>query len=139
MLGSFSIHGSHLTIPGKLPSLNEIIAQATYNRFAYASLKKKMTALCAQWVLAAGVPVFDKPVKISIAYLEPNARRDLDGVYSAGMKFILDALGPSKHGGTERIKNDTREWVREISNSSPAVDKLNPRIEVSITEITTAP
>lgn len=121
-------------IPGKLPSLNEMIGAASYNRFAYASLKKKATALCAQFVMLGKVPVFEKPIKILISYYEPNARRDLDGVYSAGMKFILDALGPLKHGGTERIKNDTREWVREISNRSPAIDKSNPRIEVLISE-----
>lgn len=123
------------TIPGKLPSLNQMLGAASANRFMYGALKKKTTALCAQYILAARVPVFAKPVRISIVYWEPNERRDLDGVYAAGMKFILDALGPAKHGGTERIKDDDREWVKEVLNSSPSIDKLNPRIEVSISEI----
>lgn len=123
-------------IPGRLPSLNEIIAVAQYNRFAYGHLKKKSTGICAQAVIAHQVPKFDKPVTLDILYIEKNARRDIDGVFSAGMKFILDALGPESHGGTGRIPNDTREWVKEIRNSAPLVDPKNPRIEVWIREAT---
>jgi hypothetical protein len=122
------------TIPGRLPSLNEIIATAQYNRYSYGTLKKKATALCAQAIIAQRVPYFKNPVFIRISYFEPNYKRDLDGVFASGMKFILDALGPTEHGGTGRILNDTRKWVKGVTNLAPLVDSANPRIEIVIRE-----
>jgi hypothetical protein len=113
------------TIPGRLSGLNEIINAARYNRFAGASQKKKMDELCMFWINAAKVPVYSKPVTIHFDWYEPNKRRDVGNIRS-GEKFISDSL---VYLG--RIKNDTQEWVKGMSDNF-YVDKKNPRIEVSI-------
>ena len=116
-------------IPGRLPCLNEIISKAQYNRFAYGSLKKTTDKLVSKYILASGIPKITKPLRVVIDWIEPNSRRDIDGI-SAGSKFILDSLV-----NTERIKDDSRPWIREIVNHFPPPDKENPRILVSLEEI----
>lgn len=114
------------TIPGRLPGLNEIVGAARYNRFAAASQKKKATELCAQHVIASRIPAFKGPVALTIDWIEPNNRRDIDNV-AAGAKFILDALVSSG-----RLPNDSRKWVKALTHTFPPADKMNPRVEVAL-------
>lgn len=113
-----------LTIPGRLPGLNEMIGATNRNRFVGNALKKKFTALCAEY--AQLLPQFNKPINISISWIEPNARRDIDNV-AAGIKYILDGMVLAN-----KLPNDTRHWVRNIAHSFPEPDKENPRIVISI-------
>lgn len=116
------------TIKGRLPGLNEIIAATNRNRFVGASLKKQATTLCAQYAQLARLPKITRPVEISVNWIEPNARRDLDNI-SGGTKFILDGLVM-----IGVLQNDTRKWVRAISHKFPEPDKKNPRIEVTLNQ-----
>lgn len=119
-------------IPGRLPGMNEIIKAARGNSgwYASASQKKKYTRLCANAIVAAGVPTFKNPVRILFRWYEPNGRRDVDNIQAGGAKFICDALVQ-----TLRIPNDSRKWVPETMNQHPEPDPVNPRIEVTLEEI----
>jgi Holliday junction resolvase RusA-like endonuclease len=116
---------AHFTIEGRLPSLNEYINAERRNRFAGAKLKKQYTEMVAR--AAKDVPHFSNPVGVSILWIEPNRRRDLDNIYF-GKKFILDGLVLA---GV--IENDDQRHVISLSDSI-AVDSDNPRIEVTICE-----
>lgn len=120
---------SSFTIPGRLASLNEIIAKARYDRFAGASQKKAETRRCQMAIIAGQVATFKTPVHISIRWIERDLKRDPDNI-CAGVKFCLDALVE-----LGRIPNDTRRWVKNISHEFPEPDKANPRVEVMICDI----
>ena len=71
----------------------------------------------------------DKPIHIHYKFIEKNRRRDKDNIASFAMKVIQDALVQ-----VEVIKNDGWREVESFSCTF-GVDKENPRIEVTITEI----
>lgn len=112
-------------IPGRLPSLNEYIAACRTNPHAGAKMKAEAEQR-VMWSLAR-LPHLKKPIRINFFWVEPNARRDLDNI-SAGKKFILDAM--QKAG---KLPNDNRKYVKGFSDDF-AVDKNNPRIELTIVE-----
>ena len=118
------------TIEGKLPNLNDIIAEAKKGRGSYqpyAEMKREYTDL-VDWC-AKGMPKFKSEVEIEITWFEPNKRRDVDGISAGGCKFILDGL---VQAGV--IINDNQKYVKRINNNYE-VDKENPRIEVEIREV----
>lgn len=111
-------------IKGTMPSLNEYDSQHS-SWHTNAALKRRWTnavATCAG--LAAKGRSYDS-VFIEIRWIEKNKKRDKDNIAFA-KKFILDGL--VKAG---IIANDG--W-KEISgwSESFAVDKLNPRIEITV-------
>src|SRR5690349_3821365 len=112
------------TIEGRLMGLNEMTHK---NRFAYGAKKKAETARCAMATIGKLAKI-TKPICLSIAWYEPNEKRDIDNV-AAGVKFILDGLVAAG-----KLENDTRYWVRGITHHFPPVDRLNPRVEIEITE-----
>ena len=118
-------------IPGRLPGMNEIInaCKGRGGWYAGSNLKKKWMAFCAQCIIAASVPKFTNPIHITITWVEPNAKRDIDNV-QGGIKFILDALVQ-----TLRIPDDSRKWVKGNMNLHPEANPKDPHIVVTITEI----
>lgn len=116
------------TISGRLPGLNEVINASRHNRFVGAAQKAKVTQDCAYEMYCKKVPKFLKPVVIGFKWVEPNGRRDRDNVQS-GAKFILDAM---QIVGV--IKNDSRKYVKDVKHDTSEIDKLNPRIEVTISD-----
>lgn len=113
------------TIPGKLPGLNEIIEANRNNRFAGAKQKRDVQFLIK--LVARNLPVLKEPVKIEYLWIEPNKRRDWDNI-RAGAKFIRDSLVE-----LGKLKNDG--WANICyEHSDYAVDKDNPRVEVTITD-----
>ena len=114
-----------LTIPGRLPGLNEIIDAAKRNPHEYARMKETCTAMVA-W-LAKKLPSYEK-VALVITWYEPDHRRDPDNIM-AGQKFILDGLVAA---GT--IPNDSQKYVRGIVHRFN-VDRKNPRVEVEIVDM----
>lgn len=116
-------------ITGRLPGLNEIVSVNRSNKFYGSVEKKKYTNLCGQYIIASQVPRFLNPIKVNFEWIEPNKKRDLDNI-TGGTKFILDALV-----STGTIPNDTRNWVRSLSHTFPPPDKKNPRIIVTIEEV----
>jgi Holliday junction resolvase RusA-like endonuclease len=122
------------TIPGRLPSVNELIR---WDRIVgrngprkYYGARKRRAAVYHCWAAIRSSPVlrFKTPVDITVRWFEPNARRDYDNIAS-GVKFILDALVK-----TETIPGDSRKWIPEPVEHHFAVDRDHPRIEVTIHE-----
>jgi Holliday junction resolvase RusA-like endonuclease len=116
-----------LTIPGRLPGLNEITDAARGNRYASAKMKKEYTELVAWCAKAARLPRMEK-IDLAITWYEPNKRRDKDNIM-AGQKFILDGL---VQAGV--IANDGWKQIGDITHRF-RVDKANPRIEVELIEV----
>lgn len=115
-------------MPIRLPGLNEILSAALYARWSYGKFKKQWTETCSLYMRLNKVPEFVKPISIEIHWVEPNNRRDVDNV-CAGAKFICDALVM-----TQRIKNDTRYWIKTIAHSFGQPDKKNPRVVITLND-----
>lgn len=120
---------STFTIEGTLPGMNEIISEAKKHWGNYSKFKRKWDDYVSWFILKNKVPVFEKPIKIHITWIERNRKRDRSNI-EAGTKFILDALVK-----TRRIKNDTAKWIPHSSYTFGDIDKENPRIEVSICSV----
>ncbi len=114
-------------IPGRLPSLNQSYRVGRY-RYKRSHDRQNQKRTIAGYIWDAQVPKFTRPIHVAIRWVEKDARRDYDNI-SAGAKVILDSLV-----ATEKIPNDSRKWVDPVSHEF-AVDKENPRIEVTINEI----
>ncbi len=113
-----------LTIPGRLPGLNEIIAAAKSHFAKYSTEKKEYTEEVAWLAKQARLPKFEKAYFI-ITWYEPDLRRDPDNIM-AGQKFIMDGL---VQAGV--IPNDSQKYIAGIVHRF-RVDRKNPRIEVEI-------
>ena len=111
------------TIPGRLPSLNQIINSSRSS--VYGANAEKVGA---QKYIALHVPRFKikYPCYVLVTFYEPDDRRDVDNIVAGGFKLILDAL---VNCGV--LPNDNRRWVKQIT---PLVftDRDNPRIEVEV-------
>lgn len=114
-----------LIIPGELPDINQIIAASKSHHMKYSSMKKEYTDLVT-WI-ARGKGKF-KRIDLDITWHCKNRRKDKDNICGGGIKFILDGLVASG-----MIKNDGWNEVNDFTHRF-RVDKLNPRIEVAITE-----
>lgn len=112
------------TIPGRLSSLNKTLKIPKY-RFMQSRLRAREKYHVGSWVMAAGIPKFTGPVRIHIHWVEKDKRRDYGNI-RASEKPILDQLVSQ-----ERIVNDSQKWLVELTDSYE-VDKMNPRIEVTI-------
>jgi Holliday junction resolvase RusA-like endonuclease len=117
---------ARFTIPGRLPSLNESFK---VGRFRFTSSRKRQwqKRWVGDWIIAAAVPIFTRPVVVRVRWVEKDRRRDYDNI-AAGVKVILDALVK-----TGRIPNDGRKWVAPVVHEFE-IDKKNPRVEVEINE-----
>ena len=118
-----------LTIPGRLPCLNDVIEAGRSNRYQGAHLKKRVESEII-WLIRSQLPGIriTKQVNLRHWWYEPNQRRDKDNIISA-KKFIWDALvraGTLKNDGWKEI-GDVRDFV--------LLDEKNPRIVVEIEEI----
>lgn len=111
-------------MPGRLDGMNDTMALPK-SRYKQHHRRKMIKYLICQWIVARRVPEFKVPVMIHINWIERDRRRDRDNIRS-GAKFILDALVK-----TRRIVNDSQRWVTELTDSY-GIDKINPRIEVTI-------
>jgi hypothetical protein len=114
-----------VTIPGRLDGLNDFIKAANIHRQVAAKMKADNTNIVKMCALRT--MKFNVPTKYVFTWFEPNAKRDRDNVVFA-KKFIFDGL---VEAGV--IPNDTRKWVTGWYESVE-IDRVNPRIEVLITE-----
>lgn len=118
-----------ITIPGKLPGLNELIDAERTHRQKGAKLKRDaetLVRMCIRSQLRRQRPV--PPVKLRYHFVEPNRRRDKDNISAFAHKVIQDAL--VKEGV---LKNDGWDYVAGFTDTF-SVDKGRPRIEVEILE-----
>ena len=114
-----------VTIPMKLPSLNEYIRVCRTNPFMANKFKQDMERDIS--VFLSRLPRFEHPVTIHFHWVEGSKRRDLDNV-AFSKKFILDAM--VKCG---LLKDDNRNCVTAFTDTF-AYDK-EARVELEITEI----
>ena len=114
-----------ITIPGRLPGLNELLDAMNRNRYEYNRIKKEHSHAVG-WLFKK-IPPMDR-INITITWIEPNRRRDKDNISSGGVKIILDAL---RDVGV--ITNDGWKQIEKITHQFD-VDKHNPRVEIEIEE-----
>ncbi len=116
-----------LTIPGRLPGLNDMTDAARRNRYESAQMKKENTELVAWCAKSARLPHFDR-VDLVFTWYEPNRKRDKDNIMAA-QKFVWDGLvvaGVLKNDGWKQIGDVTHRF---------RIDKFNPRVEVELIEV----
>ena len=102
---------NELTLSFGLPGLNQIISAAKSHRMAYATMKKKYTALISGELLANEcVPIQPyKAIRVRFLWGEPKQhRRDPDNIM-AGQKMFIDSMVQ-----VGIIENDTIDHVSEI-------------------------
>jgi hypothetical protein len=115
-----------LIIPGRLPSLNDIIDAARGNKYEAAQQKKDSTDLVMWYAIQAKLPKMNY-IDLTITWYEPNKKRDKDNV-EAGVKFILDGLVSA---GV--IVKDNWRYIGDIIHKV-RLDRMKPRIEIEIAE-----
>ena len=115
-----------ITIPGELPSMNEIVDASKLHYMEYSNMKKENTELVA-WIAKSKINKELKKIDLDIIWYCKNRMKDKDNI-AAGVKFILDGLVVA-----EVIKGDGWKHIGDI-NHSFKVDKDNPRVEVVIRE-----
>lgn len=99
---------TEVTIPLKLPSLNDYVRVCRTNKYQAASFKKNLEEQIG-WFISP-LPRFEKPIRIRFLWLEGNKKRDYDNVAFA-KKFILDALVKYK-----KLPDDNRKYVVGFSD-----------------------
>lgn len=123
------------SIPGRLPSLNDLIHAMNRSRYAGAGMKREAECRIA-WAAMREKPIAGA-FRMSVVWYEPNNRRDRDNVTS-GAKFILDALQPysrSHPHGIGIIPGDGPKHMPHAPEHTVLVDKSHPHIEVTLEEI----
>lgn len=113
------------TVRGTMPGLNEYIRAERANRYAASKMKRAQTERVALAAAAQGMPGFTCPVEVTITWVEPNRRRDVDNVAFA-KKFVLDGM---VRAGV--IPDDSPRYVSAISDRF-AYDRSDPRVEVEV-------
>lgn len=119
------------TIPGRLDGLNDYTAANRTNPHKGGKAKRDNELLvisCIRHQLR-GIHITD-PVLIYYHFYEKDMRRDGDNIVSCGAKFIQDSLTK-----TQVLQEDNRKCIPNFYHDV-SVDKENPRIEVTITELT---
>lgn len=126
-----SLISSPLDVPVNKSGKKFILNMNNYRNTHYHVLnkaKKVYKELISQSIL--GLPLFNK-IKLEFT-LYPKTKRstDLDNVCSIHAKFFQDAL-------TElgRIPDDNYNHIVEVTYKFGSVDKENPRVDITITEI----
>ncbi len=110
------------TIPGELPTMNEIVKASKSHYMAYSNMKKDYTALVQ--ISASNLPKVER-ADFEITWYCKDKRKDKDNIVS-GQKFIFDGL---VNAGV--IKNDGWSEIGDVSHKF-GIDKKNPRIEVRL-------
>lgn len=70
-----------------------------------------------------------RPVTLSVKYFEPTSLRDPSNVDAGTMKAILDAL--VCHG---ILPDDDWKWIKPPHSYTWELDKVDPRVELTIRE-----
>lgn len=112
-----------LTIPGTLPSLNEMINASKRNKYAYVKMKDTAIRLVVWSAKISKVQPITEKHDYEITWFCPNMRKDKDNIV-AGQKFIWDGL---QELGI--LKNDGWGQIGKVTHDHQ-IDKKNPRIEV---------
>lgn len=119
-----------ITIPGTLPSLNEIIDASKGNKYAYVQLKNEAITTVGWSALQLLQSLRGRTIEADfvITWYCPNKRKNKDNIM-AGQKFIFDGL---QRVGV--LKNDGWKQIRDVTHRFE-VDKEHPRVEIEIREV----
>lgn len=115
-----------IEIPHKLPSLNDYILACRSNRYAGASMKKKIQKIIAPYMVR--LPRYEKPIKIHFHWVEGNKKRDFDNI-CASKKFILDTLVE-----IGKLKDDNRKCVTAFTDTFGYGDSWKVILEIEEVE-----
>ena len=123
-----------LTIPGRLPGLNEYTNACRTNPKKGHKMKTEAQEV-VMWQILAQMRrrQFDRPVFLLFTFYEQDRRRDKDNVASFARKVIQDALvkcGTLQDDGWDHVTGYLDRFE---------VDKENPRIVVEFIEQEVAP
>ena len=116
-----------ITIPLRLPGLNEYVDVCRKNRFQAANFKKQVENDCLMFIRAGLRGRTFTQIGITFVWYEKDKRRDKDNIAFA-KKFILDAMQKGKI-----IVNDGWSQIKYFKDEFE-IDKSNPRVEVIIEE-----
>ena len=114
------------TVPGTLPTLNDIIKSARANKYGSNKNKKNYDDFVAWSCKASKLTKLEAKADFTFTWYMKDKRKDKDNIM-AGQKFIFDGL---QKAGV--LKNDGWGEVGNISHRFE-IDKENPRVEVKIT------
>ncbi len=118
-----------LTFEGEFPTLNEIIDASKSHFAAYMDAKEVYTNIViTECIKYPRPPLLTKPIKAHFLWYRENRRFDPDNV-AAGQKYIFDGLVKGRV-----LKGDGWKHIKSISHAFK-VDKHNPRVEVTLTEV----
>ena len=117
-----------LVIHGSMPRLNETIRATKAHWSRYAAEKRKHTEAVAWAAVGAKLHPVTAPVEITFAWYSKNRRADPANIRYAA-KHILDGLQMAKI-----LPNDNQQWIRGFRDTFD-IDKKNPRVEVTLSEI----
>lgn len=115
-----------VTIPMKLPSLNEYISACKIQRGRWNKGNQMKQEVQAEMVYyLRKLPKFEKPVTIKFIWVSViGDRRDLDNICFA-KKFILDALQECG-----KLKNDNRKYVTGFTDEFIYGSNYEVRLEI---------
>ena len=114
-----------LIIDGELTDLNTYINAERRNRFIAAKIKKEETYKVKS--LSRTLKQIFAPVEVEIHWYSKNIRKDPDNICYA-KKYVMDGLveaGVLANDGQKQIVGFRDKFF---------VDKLNPRVEVTLRE-----
>lgn len=119
-----------LVIRERFEGLNEYIAAMNNNRHSGNAMKRKRTEQVA-WNCRTQLRGWKPktPVYLEYRFYEPNRKRDKDNVAGFAHKVIQDGMVLAKV-----LNNDGWDDVSGFADEF-AVDRKNPRIEVTIREV----
>ncbi len=117
-----------ITILGRLPSMNDLIAKNRISPFVGNGLKKKTDEQICWYIKRDYQGPTIQRAQVNFRWFEESTRRDPDNIASA-KKFILDSLQKMKVLSGDGWKN-----IAGLSDEF-AVDKENPRVEVIIAPV----
>jgi hypothetical protein len=116
-----------LIIPGRLPSLNEMIDAAKRNIKCYRTMKQNFTEIVAWEAKRQKIPKITEIINPTVIWYLPDCRTDKDNTM-AGQKFIFD--GPQEAGV---LQNDGWRNIGDITHKFE-IDRKNTRVEVILQE-----
>lgn len=112
-------------IKERLPGLNEYTKSNRTNKFAGATLKKKIEEHIYYYILEQLRNIkISKKVFITFTWIEENGKRDLDNICFA-KKFILDALVK-----TGVLENDNKSHVSGFMDKFDYAEKSKVIVEL---------
>ena len=120
-----------LTILGRLDALNDYTAANRRNYHVGGDMKKDNENIII-WAIRNQLKNLHilNPVIIHYEFFEKDRRRDNDNILSCAAKFVQDSLVKTKV-----LQNDNQKCIHRFWFDT-YIDQKNPRVEVTIIEIT---